>query len=109
MRSLAAPMIIAPDADSMASTWNSGPRPPRGEVAVGDQGGQRHGDRDHDLDEDVKPSKAMAPAMVTVGPVGGDAVPLEERRHQGCHRDAGRAAACPCAPEDLRGATRTPP
>ena len=28
MRSLAAPMIIAPDADIMASTWNSGPSIP---------------------------------------------------------------------------------
>ena len=28
MRSLAAPIIIAPEADIMASTWNSGPSTP---------------------------------------------------------------------------------
>ena len=110
MRSLAAPIIIAPDADIMASTWNSGPSiPSRREVAVADQGGQQHGDGHHDLDEDVEPVEGDGAGDGDLGAVGAHLVPLEEGGHQGGDRhDRGdqRARAhteAPC------GTTRTRP
>ena len=87
MRSLAAPIIIAPEADSMASTWNSGPSDPLAlQIAIADEGGEQHGDGHHDLDEHVEAVEGDGAGDGHLRSVGADRVPLVERGHQGGDR-----------------------
>ena len=56
------------------------------QVAVGDQGGEQHGDGHHDLDEDVEPVEGDGAGDGHLGAVRGHVVPLEEGGHQGGDR-----------------------
>ena len=107
MRSLAAPIIIAPEAD----TW-----PGRGtrdldalalQVAVTDQGGEQHGDGHRDLDEDVEAVEGDGPGDGHLGAVGGDLVPLEQGGHQGGHRHGRGHQRAGAHAEDFRNSEDT--
>ena len=70
IRSLAAPISMAPDAETRASTWNSAPSiPSRREVAVGHQGGEQHGRRGPgSATSTLKPSTTTAWSTAVKGP-----------------------------------------